>query len=383
MYDVTTGKMICRHCDAAFPVDDVDIEGLGEKMMYGNVCVCTACAAEILVSSVESATYCAYCGQPTIIFERVSKTLRPDKILQFKLTKEEAVDIIRKKFKKKSLIPKEIKTFEVERIKPIYIPYWLYDMDARCMIKTYDSGHCYEEPKSSKEWKRTTLRRRFKNFTIDASSFVDNEMSSRLEPFDMSELKDFEEGYLSGVYADKFDQDSIQMQELAASKCEELFLHWVNHAKSSIHTVVKIDNPHVKFDIKREDYILLPIWFMTLRYKERPYTILVNGQNGKIAGAVPIRKRKVILWSLIYLPLSALIAIPAGWYIRCCVESILIAELAQKILGIWLLFLAVSVFVGAFGHIKSLIKDLKSSITKTSSRQLEEFAKNRQEGEGL
>lgn len=382
MYDMTTGKMRCRHCDSVFAVEDVDAEGLGEKMMYGNICVCTACAGEMLVNSVESATYCAYCGQPTIVFERVSKTLRPDKILTFKLTKEEAVDIIRKKFKKKSLIPKEIKNFEVERIKPIYIPYWLYDIKASCGIEIHDEkgGH---EKWSQRDWKKVTLRREFEGFTVDASSVVDNEMSSRLEPFDISELKDFEEGYLSGAYADKFDQDSSQMKAFAIQKCEELFLHRVNHIKSSIDMVVNIHKPVPQFDIKKEEYILLPIWFMTLRYKDTPYTIMVNGQNGKIAGAVPILKGKVILWSLIYLPLSALLAIPGGWIIRCSIESILAEKLTQKGVGIWFLFWIVVVFLGAFDHIKSMIKDLKCSMAETSSRKLEDFAKNRQEGEGL
>ena len=43
---------------------------------------------------------------------------------------------------------------------------------------------------------------------------------------------------------------------------------------------VVVSNPQIQ--IQKETYAMLPAWFMTFRYKENPYTMLVNGQTGKV-----------------------------------------------------------------------------------------------------
>ena len=47
-----------------------------------------------------------------------------------------------------------------------------------------------------------------------------------------------------------------------------------------------------KYEIKRVEYAFLPVWFMTFRYKNKPYTMMVNGQTGKVVGTIPERKGK-------------------------------------------------------------------------------------------
>ena len=40
-------------------------------------------------------------------------------------------------------------------------------------------------------------------------------------------------------------------------------------------------------------YMMMPVWFFTFKYDNKPYTILVNGQTGKVVGTMPWHKKKV------------------------------------------------------------------------------------------
>ena len=52
----------------------------------------------------------------------------------------------------------------------------------------------------------------------------------------------------------------------------------------------KVTDYKTQHNVHKVDYALLPAWFITFRYKNEPYTILVNGQTGKVVGSVPVDK---------------------------------------------------------------------------------------------
>ena len=41
------------------------------------------------------------------------------------------------------------------------------------------------------------------------------------------------------------------------------------------------------------EYVLLPVWMLNVKYKDKFYTLAMNGQTGKFVGNVPIDKGKV------------------------------------------------------------------------------------------
>ena len=45
--------------------------------MECNIYKCTTCGAEVTINDAEAATFCAYCGQPTIVYSRVSSWAKP------------------------------------------------------------------------------------------------------------------------------------------------------------------------------------------------------------------------------------------------------------------------------------------------------------------
>ena len=280
---------------------DVAVET--SETMEGNVYTCTSCGAELFINGVETATYCAYCGQPTVVFSRVSEELRPERIIPFSIQKEQAVAVIRERLSHGFFVPKKIKNFEVERVRGIYIPYFLFDAyyyDYQKLKGTVKYGD-----KSRTENFIREAECNFRNLTCDASRMLNDETSQRLEPYELNGLRPFEIGYLSGFYADRYDMNEKTLKNVVRVRCKELFDNEMKLDLMAEDPKILSSNP--KFQLQKGQYVLLPAWFMTFRYKNEPYTILVNGQTGKMVGAVPFTKDKLIfLFILIAIVVSIL-----------------------------------------------------------------------------
>jgi len=373
--------MECKFCGCFFDLADVADQEAKEAAreaekasvqdgdtMECNIYSCTACGAELSVNGVEASTFCAYCGQPTIVFSRVSQELKPKWIIPFKVKKEEAVEAIRARFRQGLFVPKEVKNFEVEKVHGIYIPYWLFDTyyyDSQIIKGTVGSG----KHKSTKLFKRVADCE-FIKLTLDASSNLNDESSQRLEPFETEELKPFEVAYMSGYYADCFDQSNKDLRTVAIKRTKELFDGQMIASVNARDCKIEYSDP--KFEVRHTDYALFPAWFMTFRYMDKPYTMLVNGQTGKLVGTVPFDKKKVIAILIILFALLSCILVPL-----CMVLGPAMLEDED---GIKML---ICLFAIAFWMAKAGVTDLhriQENEKLTSASQINEFAHKRQQG---
>ncbi len=361
-YDPSIEKMTCPYCGEVFQVADIaaEVQEDAETMtceIYG----CTSCGAEIMVNDTEVSTFCAYCGQPTIVFNRVSRERKPDAIIPFKITKDEAISKIREKLEKGKFVPKEIKNFEEEKIRGIYVPYRAYD------IYHYDKQKLsayIESAKRKKEFIREA-ECNFHGIACDVSAQLNDEITLRLEPYDLKELKPFDIGYLSGFYADKYDVEEGKAREVALKRAKDFFDGQITEGIRSDSIKVLESSP--KQEIIKSDYVLLPAWFMIFRYEDEAYTILVNGQTGETIGAVPVEKKKV--W--IQFAITAAIAIPI------CILLITYLVYAGAVqftyLGapiLWIILYA----IGASGF-----RSLSQGLKLTKDKQTEQFVRERRD----
>ena len=330
---------------------------------------CTSCGAELAVNSVEASTFCAYCGQATVVQDRVGEYLKPDYIIPFHVSRDDAVRIIRAQLSKGFFVPKGIKEFEVEKIRGIYVPFWLFDM-------YYHDRQFYKY--SKKQGKSSVTRyelfegeTNFRRLTLDASKNLNDDSSARLEPYDMRQLKEFDMAYMSGYYSDRFDMGIQAMTGPAVQKAK--FMYDGEVAKELRHAGTLVQsNPD--YQISKTEYALLPAWFLTFRYNNKPFTILVNGQTGKMVGAVPFVKAKVIgvfsLFSVVIGLMSVLIitALSHLFFVQFGFDN--------KMTWIFLIGVPVVTFMVAYGAYKKYLAMAKS-MELTNAKQINRFAKER------
>ena len=84
---------------------------------------CPSCGAELLCDATTAATSCPYCGNPSVIPGQFSGILKPDFVLPFKLSKEDAVRALKGHYKGKFFLPKSFtQENHVQEIQGIYVP---------------------------------------------------------------------------------------------------------------------------------------------------------------------------------------------------------------------------------------------------------------------
>lgn len=386
-YDPVSKKMICEYCISYFDPEEVSdktenskdvkeemaagseeaqFSGLDDNYMECNIYSCTSCGGELMVNGLETSTFCAYCGQPTIVFNRVSKELKPKYILPFSVTKDKAVNLIREKLNAGFFVPDEIKNFETERIKGIYIPYWLCDMDysdKQSLKGTVGSGK-----NEKNRYFYRAARTSFKNMTLDASFRLSDETSQRLEPYDMHALEEFNTGYMSGYYADRYDVSQDEIKRVALDRAKQLFDLEVKRTVNASNIQILDNKPNIH--IKELKYVLLPAWFLTFRYEDEAYTFLVNGQTGKVVGGVPFYKGNVILLISMLSAILTMICTPI-------VKSFL--EMDIDDVGDFIMIIGVVAVSALLAGLKNF-KKIKQSIELSKSKVMMNFVKERQEG---
>ena len=99
------------------------------------VYTCNSCAGEIVGDDTLGATSCPFCGNPVVMTSKFSGTLRPDAVIPFKISRQEALEGLKKHYLKKVLLPKEFKDENhLEEIKGVYVPFWTFDADVDAHI---------------------------------------------------------------------------------------------------------------------------------------------------------------------------------------------------------------------------------------------------------
>lgn len=300
IFDPESNGMTCKYCEQIFPLselDDSDEKRAASKESKESFQVkiysCTSCGAELMVNETEVSTFCAYCNQPTVVFSRISNELRPNCCIPFSVSEEEAARRIYDNFSTGWFTPKELKNPAEYKLRGIYVPFWLHDIKihARSSVTgTTGSGDSQVTHRFYRDVEATYCR-----ITTDASDLLSDELSQRLEPYDLKKIIPFRPKYLSGFYADRYDTSEKETREIAMARATQFMdSEILQSIEKKYENKTFVFRNYQSRQIKHE-YALLPAWFMNYTHNNKTHTIVVNGQTGKVAGIVPLDRKKICL----------------------------------------------------------------------------------------
>ena len=323
-FDAHAGDFSCIYCGGHFTKEQLDtpIEGNTEeklppdmpeeeRQLYpdsSRLYMCPTCGASVVTDSeLDASAECYYCHSPVVLSGRLSGEYRPDKLIPFKKTKEDAINGFEEWTKgRKAFLAKGFGSREsLEKIQGIYIPFWLAD----CCVDGNLSAECYKNISSHRSGdyiittKQKTLADRkgsviFNGVPADGSSRADDALMDSIEPFDYNELKDFDMSYLSGHSAIRYDVDQNmvfeRINQRVCSTSREIFMESIK-GQSSIDPTVS------EFRVSSINYKqgMLPMWFLSYKYKGKMFFYAMNGQTGKFGGTLPINKGKIFAVSFL------------------------------------------------------------------------------------
>ena len=296
IFNPATQKLECQTCGSSFRPEDVeDIHASKDSRYYDTrVYTCGHCGASVITSDTEVSTFCVYCGNPAIVFNRISREYRPDGLVPFKITREQAISKITKQFLKNPIIPKEIKAkCTPENLRGIYIPYWIFNADfteADWIKARTNQGKSSRTVYCSRAGETT-----FRNVPVDGSRILSDDTSRKLEPFYLEDSREFDEDYLNGFYSNTSDLTFKDLKRSASERCHEMFSEEVLKSVDTRLKDVKIIDSVYHIGIHDDPvYMMMPVWFFTFMHRGKPYTILVNGQTGKVVGTLPWENKRVL-----------------------------------------------------------------------------------------
>lgn len=313
------GNWKCEYCRGVFDFEQLkkyeDKKSNTQKKIVAkkneegmDVYICNNCGANIVADPNVSTTSCVYCKNTAIFKDKLTGEFNPDFVIPFKHTKEDAIAAFKKIGKGKILMPKQFNIKKnIKEISGIYIPFWLFNFDAsgeintHCnRVKSWTSGN-YRYTKTDTYNVIRGGNMSFSNIPVDGSKRFPNDIMNSIEPFNYEDFKSFDISYLSGFLSEKYDMSAEEVSVEAASRAKNTFIDEMKKDIIGYSSISVIDNS-INLNNTKKQYVLLPVWMLNVKYKDKIYTLAMNGQTGKMVGNIPIDKKKaVLLWILIAL----------------------------------------------------------------------------------
>ena len=322
-FEASLQKVKCEYCDTEFEVSDLkelndSANTIEENTSWDtssndeyneddalNLYLCETCGGEVMCDENTTSTLCPYCGNPVILKGRLTGGLKPNYIIPFKLEKDTAKGNLIKYLKGKVLLPNDFKKLnEVKEVTSLYVPYWLFDASVNGMakfrttkVRTWsDSNYRYKETKHYQVIRGGEIS--FEKLPVDASKKMDDKMMESIEPFNFKEAKDYDNAYIVGYAADKYDVSQDETFERANVRIKE---GTVDALRSTIHgyDTVNLTDATINYESNSAYYAYYPVWTLNSEYKEKKYQFAMNGQTGKLTGNLPISYLKATLISIL------------------------------------------------------------------------------------
>lgn len=305
-FNIALQQMVCDHCNSQYDPYEFDGPQTAEEDNSFEVTMftCSQCGGELYATDTTAAGFCSFCGSTAVLNSRIDKELRPDYIIPFRKTKEDCKKAYMKMMRLALFAPKELKNPKcIDGFRGIYMPYWLYDVShqQQLSLSGQTSRRRGDYIYTSHYRLYMDLDAYYNGMSYDgSSSFADN-VSEKLAPFDVKEMKEFTPAFLSGFYADTADVDADVYSDNATKTANERSTRFVRKQNSVRKYNVK--ETDIKCNLRgvagKARRAMFPVWFMSYRNEDRVAYATVNGQTGKVVADLPVDIKKYLVGTLI------------------------------------------------------------------------------------
>lgn len=318
-FDVVAQALKCPNCNTVVEIENNEenirehtltlhaVKTIKAEEKTSTTMSCKGCGAVIEVDSHSTASSCPYCGSSFVLAEKQIETLVPDGVLPFKIDKNRVGEIFRNWMKGRWLAPNELKhLYQQDRLQGIYVPYWTFDADLDCPY-TAMGGRDHTETYRDRDGKTHTrvvtnwyptsgrIRHFFDDVLVAASEKMNQLLLRGVEPFNTKDLSSYAPDYFSGYSSEVY---SVDLQDAFRTAQEDIEDRLKDMAASEVLTHFNhVRDIRIRPSYSGETYkhILLPVYSTSYYYKDKNYTVLVNGQNGRIKGDYPKSWIKITL----------------------------------------------------------------------------------------
>ena len=267
---------------------------------------CTNCGAQVEFEPSVHAAECPFCGTPVVTDTGTHRHIKPQGVLPFNLTEDQARAAFASWLKSLWFAPNGLARYARgdNRFAGIYTPYWSFDADTRSRYSGQRGTYYYtgtgKRRRRRIRWTNASGRtsRRFDDLLVMAATSLPRRYVRALEPWTLSELQPYDQRFLSGFRAEGYTVALPDGWAIGRERMDEVIRTDVRRAiGGDTQRIHRIDTDTANERVK---HLLLPLWVAAYRYRGKSYRFVVNAQTGRVRGERP--------WSWIKITLTALAA---------------------------------------------------------------------------
>lgn len=298
-YKIEKSKTFTRHpLDKSQAVKDVEYK---EFVAQNKIFRCNNCGASVMLTGYEISKTCPYCGTNLIADEKTLPGMKPDAIIPFEFSKEEASTKFVQGVRKRFLVPRTFKKKIPESdISAFYVPSFGYDAKTQ---STYD-GRLYETYTTTDSQGHTqthtrhfnirgTYNQDFKNVMVESSSKMCQSDLNGFLPYKYSDLQTFNNSYLLGYSVENYDKDVYE----SIPEYKNMVHTYIRNGILSKYHYTGVDYLNINTNYSDEQYFycFLPVYRFEYKYKKKNYSTYMNAQTGQVDKNLPKSKLKIAM----------------------------------------------------------------------------------------
>lgn len=344
--DLTFGigvqSLQCAHCghvktitfDADAAIDEQDFHAMLERLaqlrasadrpaVELNEVQCGDCGAAVTFTGTLTSTLCAYCGAPLQLDQvhRAPDRLGIDGVLPFRVDDRAAREHLNAWVRSRWFAPGDFQRGGIaEAFHGVYLPFWTYDTLTTTHYRGQRGEHYYVTVGSGKN-RRTERRTRwypasghfqrfFDDVLVAAGGGLPEPRLAALEPWPLQQCHPFAPQLLAGFQARTYDVDleagfakaRVLIDAAIADECRQRIGG----------DTQRLESVQSRYEAVTYKHLLLPVWMLAYRYRDKTYQVVVNATTGEVQGDRPYSWLKITLAALLAAALAGIIALIAS-----------------------------------------------------------------------
>jgi hypothetical protein len=250
---------------------------------------CEGCGCEFILPPDQISSTCVYCGSPYVVnWESEEQLLAPDGIIPHAFDQKRATQILIDWVQSNQIKLEK----QVGLPRGIYLPLWTFDLGGMIdyVGETVDDSQIQFNSKMPKMIRvNDSYPVQVNDLAIPASRKLSAVFLKLIPTFELRGVKPYNSRYLANWPAEVYD---IPMAEASLDARSQAFKRYKNDLPNLLTPIQIRSTSSAKMTVDSFRLNLLPVWMTELPFGGRQHLILINGQNGTVAGDLPEKKKE-------------------------------------------------------------------------------------------
>ncbi|HIS60681.1 MAG TPA: hypothetical protein IAC14_00275 [Candidatus Scybalomonas excrementigallinarum] len=339
-FDAESQTLKCPHCGAYIEIEHheerivehpltlQERQKIKVKEKETKTIECQGCGAKLEVSQFDATAECPYCGSHYVLSSEQKDVLVPDGVVPFRVDETKLKELFQTWIKKRWFAPSELKRlYQRDKFLGVYVPYWTFDAKSNCSYtgrggrfrtEHYKDSEGKEHTRTVTDWYYVSgrIEHFFDDVQIPATTRFKEGLFQGIQPFSFHELKSYSKEYLSGYLAENYSVDLESGHQEALNEMEGELRALAEQEILARYDCA--DSIHIspRFSKETYKYVLVPVYSTSYHYKNKQYTVVINGQSGRIKGEYPKSPVKIAIATII-----AILAVIFGYMLISATSS--------------------------------------------------------------